>query len=95
MLNSSEMFLKHLESCKCPTNIYTAWYESQKLIYGVRGSYGYTTAIGGIIYDFLHQMIDTICSQCPGLKKGNRTSTLYWDRTKDGHSQMRLGLWVV
>ncbi|XP_065667348.1 uncharacterized protein LOC101238206 isoform X3 [Hydra vulgaris] len=76
-----------IESCKCPTNIYTAWYKDDKdrsLIYG-----NDQNITGGIMYDFLKDMTASICSSCPGLISGAVSYNLYWDRTKDGHSPQR------
>ncbi|XP_065667336.1 uncharacterized protein LOC100199991 isoform X3 [Hydra vulgaris] len=74
----------YIESCKCPLKIYTAWYLKKGLINGQ----GYNVT-GGILYDFLKNMSDSICSCSPGLQDGNLSYSLYWDRTKDGRSPMR------
>ncbi|XP_047127080.1 uncharacterized protein LOC105848058 isoform X2 [Hydra vulgaris] len=77
----------YIESCKCPSMIYTAWYQAngdKYLLYGNQHNVS-----GGIMYDFLNNMTKSICTCNPGLKSGILPYNLYWDRTKDGKSPMR------
>nr|XP_012563445.1 unnamed protein product [Hydra vulgaris] len=77
----------YIESCKCPSMIYTAWYQANGDKYLLYGSQHNVS--GGIMYDFLNNMTKSICTCNPGLKSGILPYNLYWDRTKDGKSPMR------
>lgn len=68
------------ETCTCPQSIYTAWFANKPYI-----SEGADGKVSGIFPNILQDMVDFLCGKCTGSLK----PTLYWDRTKTGHSPVR------